>query len=97
MSNGILEIPNFQQEDAGSYECVAENSRGKNVAKGQLTFYGKFLVFLMIRLATELFILKSCMGRFEDGRFFVCLVGWGMFCWVFLFVLGVVWFFWFFF
>ncbi|XP_032181457.1 contactin-4 isoform X3 [Mustela erminea] len=38
-SNGILEIPNFQQEDAGLYECVAENSRGKNVARGQLTFY----------------------------------------------------------
>lgn len=41
MANGILEIPNFQQEDAGLYECVAENSRGKNVARGQLTFYGK--------------------------------------------------------
>ncbi|KAM9680322.1 contactin-4 isoform 3-T3 [Dama dama] len=40
-SNGILEIPNFQQEDAGLYECVAENSRGKNVAKGQLTFYAQ--------------------------------------------------------
>lgn len=41
-SDGILEIPNFQQEDAGLYECVAENSRGKNVARGQLTFYGEF-------------------------------------------------------
>ncbi|XP_058534759.1 contactin-4 isoform X3 [Ochotona princeps] len=41
MSNGILEIPNFQQEDAGLYECVAENSRGKNVARGQLTFYAQ--------------------------------------------------------
>uniref|UniRef100_G3X2H5 Contactin 4 n=1 Tax=Sarcophilus harrisii TaxID=9305 RepID=G3X2H5_SARHA len=40
-SNGILEIPNFQQEDAGLYECVAENSRGKNVARGQLTFYAQ--------------------------------------------------------
>lgn len=40
-SNGLLEIPNFQQEDAGLYECVAENVRGKNVARGQLTFYGK--------------------------------------------------------
>lgn len=43
-SNGILEIPNFQQEDAGQYECVAENSRGKNVARGQLTFYGKRVI-----------------------------------------------------
>ncbi|XP_063141487.1 contactin-4 isoform X4 [Rattus norvegicus] len=40
-SSGILEIPNFQQEDAGSYECVAENSRGKNIAKGQVTFYAQ--------------------------------------------------------
>lgn len=45
-SNGILEIPNFQQEDAGLYECVAENSRGKNVARGQLTFYGKFAILV---------------------------------------------------
>lgn len=40
-SSGLLEIPNFQQEDAGLYECVAENVRGKNVARGQLIFYGK--------------------------------------------------------
>ncbi|XP_023475845.1 contactin-3 isoform X2 [Equus caballus] len=39
--NGVLEIPNFQQEDAGSYECLAENSRGKNVARGRLTYYAK--------------------------------------------------------
>uniref|UniRef100_A0A8C3XZV7 Contactin 4 n=1 Tax=Catharus ustulatus TaxID=91951 RepID=A0A8C3XZV7_CATUS len=40
-SSGLLEIPNFQQEDAGLYECVAENVRGRNVARGQLTFYGE--------------------------------------------------------
>uniref|UniRef100_A0A8C0E6E7 Contactin 3 n=1 Tax=Balaenoptera musculus TaxID=9771 RepID=A0A8C0E6E7_BALMU len=28
-SNGVLEIPKFQQEDAGSYECIAENSEEK--------------------------------------------------------------------
>ncbi|KAM9592446.1 contactin-3 [Trichechus inunguis] len=39
--NGMLEIPNFQQEDSGSYECIAENSRGKNVARGRLTYYAK--------------------------------------------------------
>ncbi|XP_043374422.1 contactin-4 isoform X4 [Dermochelys coriacea] len=38
-SSGVLEIPNFQQEDSGLYECVAENVRGKNMARGQLTFY----------------------------------------------------------
>ncbi|XP_016057938.1 PREDICTED: contactin-3 [Miniopterus natalensis] len=39
--NGVLEIPSFQQDDAGSYECVAENSRGRNVARGRLTYYAK--------------------------------------------------------
>lgn len=41
--NGVLEIPNFQQEDTGSYECIAENSRGRNVARGRLTYYGELL------------------------------------------------------
>ncbi|XP_069062473.1 contactin-3-like [Pleurodeles waltl] len=39
--NGLLEIPNFQQEDAGLYECITENSRGKNVARGRLIYYAK--------------------------------------------------------
>uniref|UniRef100_G3PD46 Contactin 4 n=1 Tax=Gasterosteus aculeatus aculeatus TaxID=481459 RepID=G3PD46_GASAC len=38
-ASGVLEIPYFQQEDAGTYECVAENSRGSNAAKGKLSFY----------------------------------------------------------
>ncbi|PIO29768.1 hypothetical protein AB205_0145400 [Aquarana catesbeiana] len=35
-SSGVLEIPNFQQEDAGPYECVAENTRGKNMGRLQI-------------------------------------------------------------
>ncbi|XP_053172848.1 contactin-4 [Scomber japonicus] len=38
-ASGVLEIPYFQQEDAGMYECVAENSRGRNSVKGKLSFY----------------------------------------------------------
>ncbi|XP_047437898.1 contactin-4 [Mugil cephalus] len=38
-SSGVLEIPYFRPEDAAVYECVAENSRGRNVARGQLIFY----------------------------------------------------------
>jgi len=41
-ASGILEIPYFQQEDAGTYECVAENSRGLNTVKGKLSFYGRW-------------------------------------------------------
>ncbi|KAM4737372.1 contactin-4 isoform 2-T2 [Anableps anableps] len=38
-ASGVLEIPYFQQEDAGLYECMAENSRGRNSVKGKLSFY----------------------------------------------------------
>lgn len=44
-SNAILEIPNFQQEDTGTYECIAENSRGKNAARGRVSFHGRLIVF----------------------------------------------------
>uniref|UniRef100_A0A8C4Z5H5 Contactin-4-like n=1 Tax=Gadus morhua TaxID=8049 RepID=A0A8C4Z5H5_GADMO len=37
-SSGVLEIPYFRPEDEGQYECVAENSRGRNVARGRLLF-----------------------------------------------------------
>uniref|UniRef100_A0A8C7RZE8 Contactin 3b n=1 Tax=Oncorhynchus mykiss TaxID=8022 RepID=A0A8C7RZE8_ONCMY len=40
-SNAVLEIPHFQQEDTGMYECVAENSRGKNAARGRIAFQAK--------------------------------------------------------
>uniref|UniRef100_A0A8D0D2N1 Contactin 4 n=1 Tax=Sander lucioperca TaxID=283035 RepID=A0A8D0D2N1_SANLU len=33
LSSGVLEIPYFRPEDAGVYECVAENSRGRNTLK----------------------------------------------------------------
>ncbi|KAG9353311.1 hypothetical protein JZ751_017888, partial [Albula glossodonta] len=40
-SNAVLEIPSFQLDDTGTYECVAENSRGKNTARGRLSFHAK--------------------------------------------------------
>uniref|UniRef100_H3DCJ5 Contactin 3a, tandem duplicate 2 n=1 Tax=Tetraodon nigroviridis TaxID=99883 RepID=H3DCJ5_TETNG len=40
-SNAVLEIPSFQQDDTGGYECVAENRMGKNMATGRLAFYAK--------------------------------------------------------
>uniref|UniRef100_A0A6J0TGL1 Contactin-6 isoform X1 n=1 Tax=Pogona vitticeps TaxID=103695 RepID=A0A6J0TGL1_9SAUR len=38
-SKGTLEIPDFQQEDEASYECITENIRGRNIARGQLFIY----------------------------------------------------------
>uniref|UniRef100_A0A8C6C5Q7 Contactin-5 n=1 Tax=Monodon monoceros TaxID=40151 RepID=A0A8C6C5Q7_MONMO len=38
-SQAVLEIPNVQLDDAGMYECRAENSRGKNSFRGQLQVY----------------------------------------------------------
>lgn len=55
-STGVLEIPYFRPEDAGVYECVAENSRGQNVARGQLLFQSKNPV------QSDLFILFSFNG-----------------------------------
>lgn len=40
-SQAVLEIPNVQLDDAGMYECRAENSRGKNSFRGQLQVYSK--------------------------------------------------------
>lgn len=40
-SQGVLEIPYFRPEDEGLYECVAENKRGRNVAKGRLVFHSR--------------------------------------------------------
>ncbi|KAM9533484.1 LOW QUALITY PROTEIN: contactin-6 [Guaruba guarouba] len=39
-TKGVLEIPNVQQEDEGSYECIAGNI-GINIARGQLFVHGK--------------------------------------------------------
>ncbi|NWI84896.1 CNTN6 protein, partial [Pitta sordida] len=38
-TQGVLEIPDVQPEDEGSYECIAGNSRGINIARGQLFVY----------------------------------------------------------
>ncbi|NXI14688.1 CNTN6 protein, partial [Irena cyanogastra] len=38
-TGGVLEIPNVEQEDEGSYECTAGNTRGINIARGQLFVY----------------------------------------------------------
>ncbi|XP_035242546.1 contactin-5-like isoform X2 [Anguilla anguilla] len=38
-SQAVLEIPNVQLEDSGSYECKAENPRGGNAFRGQLQVY----------------------------------------------------------
>ena len=39
-SNAVPEIPSFQLDDTGGYECVAENKMGKNTATGRIAFYG---------------------------------------------------------
>ncbi len=45
-SNGVLEIPYFRPEDSGLYECVAENSKGRSIAKGRLVFQSKVKYWL---------------------------------------------------
>ncbi|NWV00850.1 CNTN6 protein, partial [Upupa epops] len=38
-TKAVLEIPDVQQEDEGSYECIAGNVRGRNAARGQVFVY----------------------------------------------------------
>lgn len=58
-SNAVLEIPSFQQDDTGGYECVAENKMGKNTATGRLAFYGtKTFVWLAETTQKILLIVK---------------------------------------
>uniref|UniRef100_A0A8C1IDM2 Contactin 4 n=1 Tax=Cyprinus carpio TaxID=7962 RepID=A0A8C1IDM2_CYPCA len=38
-SNGVLEIPYFRPEDSGLYECVAENSKGRNSCVQKKLFF----------------------------------------------------------
>lgn len=68
-SSGVLEIPYFRPEDAGVYECVAENSRGRNVARGQLLFQSKSLVnfcFLFSRRCLHnFFVIHRWTRTFE--------------------------------
>lgn len=52
-SQAALEIPNFQQEDEGVYECVAGNLRGSNLAKGHLIFYGELTGFRRALSSTQ--------------------------------------------
>ncbi|XP_012587552.1 PREDICTED: contactin-4-like [Condylura cristata] len=62
-AGGVLEIPNFQQEDAGPYECLAENLRGRNAARGQVTFYGEpawVQVMSDVRVAIEDSVSWEC-------------------------------------
>lgn len=47
-TRGVLEIPNVEQEDEGSYECMAGNTRGINIARGQLFVYGKQINWILI-------------------------------------------------
>lgn len=47
-SNVVLEIPSFQQEDAGGYECVAENKMGKNTVQGRLSFHGMIISLIVL-------------------------------------------------
>uniref|UniRef100_A0A8C4Z5N4 Contactin-4-like n=1 Tax=Gadus morhua TaxID=8049 RepID=A0A8C4Z5N4_GADMO len=61
-SSGVLEIPYFRPEDEGQYECVAENSRGRNVARGRLLFQSRALFH---NGPGE---CSSMMIHIEDGR-----------------------------
>uniref|UniRef100_A0A2K6F6R1 Contactin 6 n=1 Tax=Propithecus coquereli TaxID=379532 RepID=A0A2K6F6R1_PROCO len=71
-SQAILEIPNFQQEDEGFYECIAGNLRGRNLAKGQLIFYGEPIKFQKERIQIENGTLIITMLNVSDSGVYQC-------------------------
>lgn len=82
-SSGVLEIPYFRPEDAGVYECVAENSRGRNVARGQLIFHSKnhvssLLFWIFCSLISTIwyptfhYIYCVCWKKYSIKCFIIC-------------------------
>lgn len=68
-SNAVLEIPSFQQDDTGGYECVAENRMGKNTATGRLVFFGTTQTNVTIRPVLHLMPLVCNVSNwFEPLR-----------------------------
>ena len=53
-----MEIPSFQQDDTGGYECVAENKMGKNTAAGRLAFYGTVTLVYFVKTTQLLSAVK---------------------------------------
>uniref|UniRef100_A0A8C2BD23 Contactin 4 n=1 Tax=Cyprinus carpio TaxID=7962 RepID=A0A8C2BD23_CYPCA len=53
-SNGVLEIPYFRPEDSGLYECVAENSKGRSIAKGRLSIFHNTLYDANMAIESDL-------------------------------------------
>lgn len=47
-SQAVLEIPNVQLEDSGTYECKAENPRGGTAFKGHLQVYSESEIALVL-------------------------------------------------
>lgn len=74
-SNAVLEIPNFQQEDAGTYECVAENRRGKNAARGRVSFHGELAVSNSLTMKAEIHRLLQITLLVQEACFFCFCVG----------------------
>lgn len=70
-SNAVLEIPSFQQDDTGGYECVAENRMGKNTATGRLAFYGT-QTLISCRLSNSRCVsvprLDNTTAQFQNSR-----------------------------
>lgn len=66
-SNVVLEIPSFQQEDAGGYECEAKNKMGRNTVSGRLSFHGTFPVgcvwCVLFSRHTSIQLQDSCLTR----------------------------------
>lgn len=57
-SGAVLKIFNIQLEDEGTYECEAENIRGKDRHQARIYVQGRYFVLIFYKF-TAIFILEK--------------------------------------
>lgn len=72
-SQAVLEIPNIQLEDSGTYECKAENPRGGTAFKGHLQVYSESeharILCLFVHLS-----LVSAIKHYVRAHVLICCI-----------------------
>lgn len=62
-SGAVLKIFNIQLEDEGTYECEAENNRGKDKHQARIYVQGRHVVSIFIHCISILLVAISILER----------------------------------
>ncbi len=72
-SQAVLEIPNIQLEDSGTYECKAENPRGGTAFKGHLQVYSESEHTHILCVFVH-FLLGSAIKHYVRAQVLMCCI-----------------------